>query len=315
MSSLKAVHLLYTGDEKGGAQRVAVECAMYNKDLYTSTVKRGGLIKMLQQKSLRSLEFKKLIFNHKFDIVFCSDPRALIFSFLCLRSLFAKKYLILHSDKLIKHSSLIKLLCRVSFVHCVCTTQTQFEEFNSSAVSASLVRIVDIPIMKNPNKKSCNFLYFGRFEKIKNIQEIIDTFICVRENIHDLRLTIVGSGKDIPASAQGVDIIANWVSHDELVKIMEDNSFVVNATEYEGFSLQIMEGISNGLFPLVKSKELLLNYSLPEECKYNVENVFKLMFLGDSDWNKKIVKFQSSLNLYLQNTVHIKHYIKCEINS
>ena len=61
---------------------------------------------------------------------------------------------------------------------------------------------------------------------------------------------------------------------------------MVNATEYEGFSLQIMEGISNSLFPLVKSKELLLNYSLPEECKYNVENVFILMSLSDSDWKK-----------------------------
>lgn len=128
-------------------------------------------------------------------------------------------------------------------------------------------------------------------------------------------MTIVGSGKDIPAIAQGVDIIANWVSHDELVKVMQDNSFVVNATEYEGFSLQIMEGVSNGLFPIVKSKELLLNYSLPEECIYNVENVFKLIFLGDSDWNKKIVKFHCSLDLHLKNTVHMKHYIKCEINS
>ena len=314
MSGLKVLHLLYTGDEKGGAQRVAVECAVYNKELYTSTVKRGGLVKILQQKSLRSLGFNKLILNHKFDIIFCSDPRALIFSFFCLRSIFAKKYLILHSDKLIKHSRLIKLFCRIFIVNCVCTTQTQFEEFNSSVISASLVRIVDIPIMKNPNKKSYNLLYFGRFEKIKNIQEIIDTFTCAREKIHGLRLTIIGSGKYIPASAEGVDIIANWVSHGELVKAMQDNSFVVNATEYEGFSLQVMEGISNGLFPLVKSGELLLNYNLPKECKYNVENVLKLMSLSDNDWNKKIVNIQSSLNFYLQNTVHIKHYIEYEIN-
>ena len=101
MARFKVLHLLYSGSEKGGAQKVAIECAMHNSDLYTSTVKSGGLVKLLREKSLRSLEFYDLIFNCKFDIIFCSDPRALLFSFVCLRSVFSKKYLIIHSDRMI----------------------------------------------------------------------------------------------------------------------------------------------------------------------------------------------------------------------
>ena len=87
MSKLKTLHLLYSGSQKGGAQRVAIECAMHNPDLYTSTVKSGGLIRLLHERLLRPINFYELIFNYKFDIIFCSDLRALLFSFLCLRSI------------------------------------------------------------------------------------------------------------------------------------------------------------------------------------------------------------------------------------
>jgi hypothetical protein len=113
-------------------------------------------------------------------------------------------------------------------------------------------------------------------------------------------------------SEEGVDIINDWMSKDELSKVMEDCSFVINATTHEGFSLQIMEGISNGLFPLVKSKGIISNYNLSEECNLNVENVLKVIEMNDLDRSKLIIKFQKSLYTYLQNTVHLKDYIKCK---
>ena len=312
MARLRALHLLYSGSEKGGAQRVAIECAKHNSDLYTSTVKPGRLVGLLQEKSLRSLEFNKLIFNDKFDLVFCSDPRALLFSFLCLKSVFSKKHLILHSDKLIKHKVLIAVFCRVLRAHILCTTQTQFDAFKGLSDDVSLVRIVDAPIMKNPCKKTDNILYFGRFDKIKNIQEITDIFSSAREKIGSLKLILVGHGEEVPANADGVDIISDWMSQDELVKVMEGCSFVINATSHEGFSLQIMEGISNGLLPLVKSKGLISNYNLSEECNLNVENVVKAIEMNDVDWKELVIKFQKSLHTYLRNTVHLKDYVKYE---
>lgn len=309
---MRSLHLLYSGSEKGGAQRVAIECATHNSHLYTSSVKTGGLVKLLQEKSLRSFEFNKLILNDKFDVIFCSDPRALISSYLCLKSVFSKKFLILHSDKLIKHKLLLALFCRIFFVHFVCTTQTQVDAFKCLSKSVSLVRIVDVPIMKKPCKKTDNILYFGRFDKIKNIHEIIDIFSSARKEVDSLKLTLVGHGEEAPASVDGVDIISDWISQDELAKIMKDSSFVINATNYEGFSLQIMEGISNGLFPLVKSKGIISNYNLPEGCCLNVENVLEAVKMNDCNWSENIIKFQKSLHTYLQNTVHLKDYVKYE---
>jgi len=313
MSGLKALHLLYSGSEKGGAQRVAIDCALHNPNLYTSTVRSGSLIKFLQERSLRSMGFNKLIFHHRFDVIFCSDPRALLFSFFCLRSVLSKKFLILHSDKLIRHKFIITSFCRLFFVRCVCTTKTQLNAFESSLISTSLVRIVDIPTMKNPVKRTQNILYFGRFDKIKNLQEIIEIFTNARKKINTLKLTLVGSGNEILFHNKGVEIIYDWMSRDELEKIMQNSSFIVNATNHEGFSLQIMEGISNGLFPLVKSKGLINNYNLPEECKLNVENILKAIDLNESDWNKFVTNFQKSLYIYLKDTIHIKEYVKFEI--
>ena len=270
MARLKALHLLYSGCEKGGAQKVAVECAEYNVDIYTSTVKSGGMARLFKKKFIK---FNKLIFNYKFDIIFCSDPRALLLSLICLRSFLSKRYLILHSDKLIRRKKLIIFLCRFFSAHCVCTTKTQFDAFNKNLSNVDLVRIVDIPEMKLAKQQSYGLLYFGRLDPIKNIHEIINIFSKIRRKISRFKLTIVGEGSECFEKTKGVEIIRGWKSQEELKNIMKKSSFIINATNHEGFSLQIMEGISNGLFPLVKSNGLIANYNLSKENLLSVQNV------------------------------------------
>lgn len=310
MAKLRVLHLLYSGSENGGAQRVAIECAIHNSDLYTSTVKSGGLQKILRNKSLKSIKFYELIFSHRFDIIFCSDPRALLFSFFSLRSIFSKKYLILHSDRMVKYKLLITSFCRLLRVHFLCTTKTQINTFKTPNVCANLVRICDIPKMKAPNSKTKNFLYFGRFDKVKNIQEIIDICADARKINGELKLILVGSGDHSFTNTYGVEVIDHWKSQAQLREIMKNCSFIVNATNYEGFSLQIMEGLSNGLFPLVKAKGLIRNYDLPEECILNIENVIKAINMDELDWSQFIVNFQKSLIVYLQDTEHLKDFIR-----
>jgi len=183
------------------------------------------------------------------------------------------------------------------------------DSFKGLPVCTSLVRIADIPDMKLPHSKTNNILYFGRFDKPKNIQEIIDICAGARKKIDCLKLILVGSGDDNFTNADGVEIISDWKSQNELREIMESCSFVVNATNSEGFSLQIMEGLSNGLFPLVKAKGLIRNYNLPEECVLNIENVVKAIDMNELDWIQFVTNFQSSLFAYLQDTVHLKDYI------
>ena len=314
MSKLKTLHLLYSGSQKGGAQRVAIECAMHNPDLYTSTVKSGGLIRLLHERLLRPINFYELIFNYKFDIIFCSDLRALLFSFLCLRSIFSKKYLILHSDQKIKHKQFIAPFCRLLSIDCICTTKVQEDSFKELSVRTSLVRIAAIPVMKPPRPRTNNILYFGRFEKVKNIKEIIDIFVAAKKEIDGLKLILVGSGNDILPNTEGVEIISDWKSQNELEEIMKTCSFVVNATNHEGFSLQIMEGLSNGLFPLVKSTGLIKIYNLPEDCYLNIENMRKATDMNELHWRQFVTNFQRSLLAYLQDTSHLKDYISSKSN-
>jgi len=310
MARLKALHLLYSGCEKGGAQKVAVECAEYNVDIYTSTVKSGGMARLFKKKFIK---FNKLIFNYKFDIIFCSDPRALLLSLICLRSFLAKRYLILHSDKLLKSKKLIIFLCRFFSVHCICTTKTQFDTFNKHLSDVVLVRIADIPEMKLAKQQSYGLLYFGRLDPIKNIHEIINIFSRLRKKNSRFKLTIVGTGIECFEKTEGVEIIREWKTQEELKSIMKKTSFIINATNHEGFSLQIMEGISNGLFPLVKSNELIANYNLSEECFLNIQNIENAIYLNNYEWQQVIAKFQESLCAYLEDTIHLKEYIRLEI--
>ena len=113
---------------------------------------------------------------------------------------------------------------------------------------------------------------------------------------------------------EGVEIIGDWKSQTELEEIMENCSFVVNATNHEGFSLQIMEGLSNGLFPLVKSPGLIKTYDLPDECYLTIHNLKKIIRMNEIDWLKFITDFQSNLRAYLEDTLHLKDYISYKSN-
>jgi glycosyltransferase involved in cell wall biosynthesis len=313
MGGLKSLHLLYTGCEKGGAQKVAIECANYNHDLCTSTVKTGGFLPLLQKKSLKTLEFYKLIFSNKFDIIYCSDPRALLFSFFAFRSILSKKYLILHSDRWIKNKIILMLFCKFFSINYICTTKTQFDIFKKYSKDISLVRIVDIPKVKPAHQQDYGLLYFGRLDPIKNIQIILDVFSNLRYKDDRFKLTIVGMGSQLIEDVKGVSVIREWKSQNELEEIMKNSSFIVNATDYEGFSLQLMEGISNGLFPLVGSNGLAVNYNLPKECFLNVDNIVEVVHLTNDKWQNVISKLQASLVEYLESTTHLKEFIRDEI--
>ena len=169
MGSLRSLHVLFTGCEMGGAQKVAVECAVHNHDLCTSTVKSGGLIPLLKKNSLNTLDFCKLFFSYKFDVIYCSDPRALLFSFLAFRSFLSKRYLILHSDRWIKHKIILIIFCKFFSINYICTTKTQFEIFSKYSKDISLVRTVDIPKMRPAHQQDYGLLCIGMLDPIKNI--------------------------------------------------------------------------------------------------------------------------------------------------
>ena len=205
------------------------------------------------------------------------------------------------------------LFCKFFSINYICTTKTQFDIFKKYSKDISLVRIVDIPKVKPAHQQDYGLLYFGRLDPIKNIQIILDVFSNLRYKDDRFKLTIVGMGSQLIEDVKGVSVIREWKSQNELEEIMKNSSFIVNATDYEGFSLQLMEGISNGLFPLVGSNGLAVNYNLPKECFLNVDNIVEVVHLTNDKWQNVISKLQASLVEYLESTTHLKEFIRDEI--
>ncbi len=309
MSNLRVLHLLYNGDAKGGAQKIALGCADYNESLVTSSVRSGDLQQAFRDSNHLFSAFSTLVLRAPFQRIFCSDPRALILSYLVFRSIKSERFLILHSDKWIRWISILAVFCRILSVRCICTTKTQHQALASFGVSTSVVRICDIPVMRGPQSKTCRFVYFGRFEAVKKISHIVDLISSARRFNPDIELLLIGSGAETPPLIEGVKIISRWVSQTELQRLMSDCSFVVNATDNEGFSLQVMEGISNGLLPLVVSKRLLSNYDLPVDCKLTVENICKAASMNQDEFDKRVSSAQQTLVSNLTGLPDIREFM------
>ena len=101
----------------------------------------------------------------------------------------------------------------------------------------------------------------GRFSSNKRLERLISLLAALRWRDPRWRLKIAGRAWDLTAGdlaataeaesvAEAVEIIES-PSDATLRKAMADCSVVASASEYEGFGLMAVEGLSAGLFPLL----------------------------------------------------------------
>jgi alpha-1,3-mannosyltransferase len=104
-------------------------------------------------------------------------------------------------------------------------------------------------------------IYFGRFSSNKGLSALIATFVSLKKLVPEVSLHLVGNDYDgvlpkIQAQISSTLITGSIHIHTEvddagLRNILNSCSVFVSASEYEGFGLTLVEGMSAGLIPIV----------------------------------------------------------------
>ena len=106
-----------------------------------------------------------------------------------------------------------------------------------------------------------SIISLGRFAKNKRIDRLIEFARALRRYDSEWKLTLAGRPGDLQAEevsalvenaglSDAIDVVASPT--DETVKtLMRNSSFVASSSEYEGFGVAAVEGMSAGLFPLL----------------------------------------------------------------
>lgn len=106
-----------------------------------------------------------------------------------------------------------------------------------------------------------SFVCFGRFASHKGLERLIDTFEILRKRLPDARLQLIGNDADGTlarlrtnydhALREGWVTIKTGLSDAGIARSLNECSFFVSASEYEGFGLALVEALSAGLVPIV----------------------------------------------------------------
>ncbi len=112
-----------------------------------------------------------------------------------------------------------------------------------------------------PGRFRKSILWFGRFSQNKRIDRLIDFMSSLTSGDPEWRLRIAGRPDDLRledvkglVQEKGLEDVVEVVAYpsdEKLKSLMGDSSFVAAASDYEGFGMTPIEGMSAGLFPLL----------------------------------------------------------------
>ena len=106
-----------------------------------------------------------------------------------------------------------------------------------------------------------SILSIGRFSQNKRLDLLVGLVQALRKHDSEWTLTIAGRPDDLLADdvralaanagvADGIHVVAS-PSEQALTRLMQESSFLASASEYEGFGITPIEGMSAGLIPLL----------------------------------------------------------------
>lgn len=253
------LHIMYSGKAEGGAQKFAIELA--RNEFTTSTITDGNLKDVLLAMNLHFLDIQET-FDQTLDVLLLSDIRALLFFVRHAKRVKAKRiYFVPHTDKILKIALLVSSICDAYKITILPTTRCQKRQFRKNA----WYLVGEIPHSVTENKSLDGILYFGRFEKVKRLQRLIDDY-----NLSDCpkngMLTLQGSGSvSLKRYGANVCVNNNWIKSEELDTLLLQNKFNIIYSKTEGLSLSTLEALGRGLIPLFYSVNCCFNYGLRNE--------------------------------------------------
>lgn len=262
---MTVIHVLYSGNSRGGAQQFSLQFAGLTK-CKTMSVRPGDFEKKIQAAGFDFVELSYLNKHARSSYyLIASDPRAFI-KLLC--SGVRPDMLILHSNNWLRPLRFAILFTLLSVVptRLVVTTPRQFNKFCSFVPSRiSPIMKLAIEPLKRENARNMGFIYFGRFSREKRINDLIQQWI--KSGVYDefgARLTLVGEKypylKKEQMQKYNIYLIDQWLDKPSLNKIIKEHDVVVNNCLQEGLSIQLVEGVFSGLVPLVASVDLQTLY-------------------------------------------------------
>lgn len=105
-----------------------------------------------------------------------------------------------------------------------------------------------------------NFVFIGRFSNNKRVDLLVDLFFKLVKKDPSYQLKIIGKdwdGNETKIRAQiekhGIEsnvAVLTGLSDEAIQSSIESSSFIISASEYEGFGLTLIEGMSAGLIPV-----------------------------------------------------------------
>lgn len=128
----------------------------------------------------------------------------------------------------------------------------------------------------------------GRFAENKRIERLVEFVGALRRHDSDWKLTLAGRPGDLPVEQihalvdrfglrDAIEVVAS-PSDDTIGALMRKSSFVASASEYEGFGIAAIEGMSAGLLPILSNIPpfvrltartgigMIVNYADPDEA-------------------------------------------------
>lgn len=253
------LHILYNGMAEGGAQKFASNLA--KNGFVTSTIRTGNFRDVLEGLGLPFLETHETV-NRDLDLLVLSDVRALQFFVRNSKCLKARHiYFVPHTDKILKVGAFVRLICDFYKITILPTTRCQKIYFREE----SWFTVGEIPNFVEKNTSDSGIIYFGRFEKVKRLQQLIDDFNC-SATPRNGTLTLQGTGTVLlKRCGSNVRVNRSWLPAEGLNEIIKKNRFNIVYSKTEGLSLSSLEAIGKGLIPLFYSKNCCINYGLTDE--------------------------------------------------
>lgn len=202
-----------------------------------------------------------------------------------------------------------KLKKRNKTLPCILTEHPKYKGYQSETD----IDYIKKRFVENRNK----FLFFGRIERYKGIEVLIEAFRLAKKENKNIVLTIAGKGPINKKYArivkeENIHFINTWISDEKMKVLFDTHGCLVLpylsatqsgpaaialsrcmpciGTDVGALPEQILDGVNGDIIPsndIIKLKEKILNYSwnaLTVE-KY-VDNSYKLLFGGRSNNNQ-----------------------------
>lgn len=261
------LHILYTSNPNGGAQKFALEISKTVENVVTTTVEYIDTESIYEQSGYDYCNWEDAKSKlSSFSKIIISDFRSLLSISLCAYQLSKKSklYFIPHHDKLTKFPFLyiIKFICRLLNIEILSTTRTQRNIFETD----HWYKLYDYPDLQEIITVSTpKIIFFGRMAKSKRINKLFMHLSKLK--LVNIQITLVGKTikKNEALKTQKNTTVYDWMDHNELLKFIKLHAFSYNGAKLEGISLQSLEAMSCGLVPIFYSKQMAFNLYLDGE--------------------------------------------------